>query len=293
MKKKVSRRALIARTLSAMPVFLVHQSRAAFSPRVAAQLAELERRSGGRLGVAALDVSTGDRVAHRGDERFAMCSTFKTLAVGLVLRRTDRGEERLDRRVRFTAGDLVEHSPLTSHAAGDPGMTVEKLCEAVITVSDNTAANLLLASFGGPSALTAYVRGLGDGVTRLDRVELAMNDVAPGDPRDTTSPAAMLENVRRLVLGNELSPSSRDRLRTWLLANQRYHTRLRAGFPAGWIVGNKPGTGPRGATNDVAVAWRNDNTALIVSAYFAGTVRTQADRDAVIAQVARLVSQRA
>ena len=182
------------------PCFLVHQSRAAFSPRVAAQLDELERRSGGRLGVAALDVSTGDRIAHRADERFAMCSTFKTLAVGLVLRRTDRGEERLDRRVRFTAGDLVEHSPVTSQGAGNPGMTVEKLCEAAITVSDNTAANLLLTSFGGPSALTAFVQSLGDGVTRLDQLrarperrgagQSTRHDVAFGDAQERPTPGA-------------------------------------------------------------------------------------------------------
>ena len=165
-----------------------------------------------------------------------MCSTFKFLAVAFVLARVDRGEERLDRRITFTEQDLVTYSPVTKERVGATGMTIAELCDAAITVSDNAAGNLLLASFGGPPALTAYARSLGDEVTRLDRIETDLNEATPGDPRDTTTPTAMAENVRRLVVGDALSAPSRERLKALLIANKTGDARLRAGFPKTWSV---------------------------------------------------------
>ncbi|WP_309646149.1 serine hydrolase, partial [Phenylobacterium sp.] len=143
----------------------------------------LEARSTGRLGVAVIDIATGARLAWRGDERFPMCSTFKALAAAQVLTRVDRGKDQLGRRVVFSASDLVEHSPATKDHVGAPGMTLAALCEGTVTLSDNTAANLLLKDLGGPKGFTAWCRSIGDQVTRLDRWETAMSESAPGDPR--------------------------------------------------------------------------------------------------------------
>jgi beta-lactamase class A len=257
---------------------------------VKARLVELEGRSGGRLGVAALDLGSGQRIGHRGDERFAMCSTFKFLAVAFVLGRVDRGEERLDRRITFSEQDLVAYSPVTKDHAGGRGLTIEELCDAAITVSDNTAGNLLLAGFGGPVALTAYVRSLGDSVTRLDRIETDLNEATPGDPRDTTTPSAMLDNIRRIVLGDQLSARSREQLTAWLVASKTGASRLRAGLPKHWRVGDKTGTGEHGATNDIAVAWPPDRGPLILSAYYAESTAPIEKRSAVLADVARIVT---
>jgi beta-lactamase class A len=254
-------------------------------------LKELETRHGGRLGVAALDLATGRRVTHRGNERFAMCSTFKFLAAALVLSRVDRGEERLDRRIAVRREDLVTYSPVTEQRAGGHGMTVAELCDAALTVSDNTAGNLILASFGGPPALTAFVRSLGDSVTRLDRIETELNEATPGDPRDTTSPNAMTGNLHRIAMGGVLSPPSRERLIAWLIASTTGASRLRAGFPSGWRVGDKTGSGNHGATNDIAVAWPPDREPLLVSAYYAESSASAIDRSAVLADVARIVSR--
>jgi beta-lactamase class A len=270
---------------------------AAFPGRAAGQtldapasaLAQLEARHGGRLGVAALDLETGRRTGYRADERFAMCSTFKALAAALVLARVDRGEERLDRRIVFSADQLVPYSPVTDKRVGPPGVSVGELCEAAITISDNTAANLLLASFGGPEAVTAFARRLGDTSTRLDRIEPDLNEATPGDPRDTTTPAAMLENLRRLVLGDVLSPESRGLLAGWLVANKTGGARLRAGLPPTWRVGDKTGTGNHGATNDVAIAWPPDRSPLLLSVYYAESLATADQRNAVIADVARAI----
>ena len=255
------------------------------------QLAELERRHGGRLGVAILDTATGRRINHRGEERFPMASTFKWLLVAQVLQRVDAGEESLDRRVVFPASDLVSYSPVTEQHAGEPGMTVAELCEAAITWSDNTAANLLLATVGGPEGFTAFARSLGDEWTRLDRIEPDLNEATPGDPRDTTTPAAMLRDLHVVLLGDVLSTKSRDRLTDWLIANRTGDDRLRAGLP-GWRVGDKTGSGMHAATNDLAIAWPADGGApLLVTVYYAEAEgATSAERKAVIAEIGGILA---
>ncbi len=260
------------------------------TPGPAAKLAALERRYGGRLGVAILDARSGRRINHRGEERFPMCSTFKWLAAALVLTRVDRGVERLDRRIVFGRDALVPHSPVTEQHVGKPGMTLAALCHAAITLSDNTAANLLLASFGGPAGLTAFARSLGDTRTRLDRIETALNEAIPGDPRDTTTPAMMLADMRVLLLGDALSAASRRQLIDWLVANKTGDERLRAGFPPDWRVGDKTGTSNNGITNDVAIAWPPGRSPLLVAAYYDSRDATTEQRNAVLADVGRIVA---
>lgn len=172
-----------------------------FAERLRGDIARIETESGGRLGVAVLDTLTDARFGHRADERFPMCSTFKLLAAAAILARVDAKQEQLDRRIEFASADVVVNSRVTKDHVGAPGMSLAELCEAAMTMSDNTAGNLLLASLGGPQGLTAYARSLGDTVTRLDRIEPELNEAAPGDARDTTTPAAMAANVRALVPG--------------------------------------------------------------------------------------------
>jgi len=264
--------------------------RSAGAASLASTLAAIERSSGGRLGVAVIDTRSGTRHGHRADEHFPLCSTFKLLAVSAVLSRVDAGKDRLDRRIRFEARDLVTYSPVTKDHTGAPGVTLEDLCEAAITVSDNTAANLLLTVLGGPAGLTAYARSLGDSVTRLDRMEPELNEAAPGDPRDTTSPAAMASTLNTLVLGDALSSSSRARLTHWLLASKTGDARLRAGVPAGWRVGDKTGSGARGTANDVGVLWPPRGAPILVAVYLTEAKVDGAGRNAAIAAVARAVT---
>lgn len=255
------------------------------------ELKRLENESGGgRLGVTLLDTSTGQRVGQRMDERFPMCSTFKVLASGAVLQGVDAGKENLSRRIYFSETDLVAHSPETQKHVGPHGMTVAELCKAAITLSDNTAGNLLLASIGGPQGLTAFVRGLGDDMTRLDRAETALNEALLGDPRDTTTPNAMASDLRALVLDGMLSAESRAQLAGWLAANTTGGKRLRAGLPAAWRVGDKTGSGERGTANDVAVIWPPDRAPFIVTAYLTGATASADRQNAVIAAVGRAVT---
>jgi len=250
--------------------------------------ARIEAASGGRLGVAVLDTRDGRRAGHRADERFALCSTFKLLAGAAVLARHDAGKEQLDRRIRYDAKDLVTYSPVTEkHVA--TGMTLAELCDAAITLSDNTAGNLLLAALGGPQGLTAFTRTLGDSVTRLDRIEPELNEAVPGDPRDTTTPTAMSANIRALVLGDALSAQSREQLKRWLVGNKTGDTALRAGVPAGWTVGDRTGSGERGTRNDVGVIWPPEREPVIVSVYLTETRVPTEQRNAAIAAVAKAI----
>ena len=260
-------------------------------PAPVAPWPEIERDAGGRLGVAVLDTASGRLAGHRLDERFPMCSTFKWLAAAMVLARVDAGDERLDRRIPYGREVLLPHSPVTEKHAGRGGLTLGELCEATITVSDNAAANLILARFGGPASLTRYVRSLGDPHTRLDRTEPTLNEATPGDPRDTTTPAAMAGALQAALLGNALSPASREQLRAWMEATRTNLKRLRADLPEAWRLGSKTGTGARGSTNDVGIYWPPGRPPIVVAAYLTQCSAPEPDRQWAIARVARWVTR--
>ena len=270
---------------------LSSEAPAAVDPqRFHAAVEKIEARTGGRLGVAFLDTAAGAVLGYREHELFPLCSTFKVLAAGAVLTQIDAGQAQLGQRIRFTINDVVAYSPITKPQAGGQGMTLAELCAAAIDYSDNTAGNMLLRQIGGPAGLTRYARSLGDQVTRLDRIETELNEALPGDPRDTTSPAAMVGDLNRLVLGSALSDASRTLLTLWLRGNTTGGARLRAGLPAGWVVGDKTGSGDRGSTNDVAVIWPTNRKPALVAVYLTGATATVEDRNAALAAVGRLAA---
>jgi beta-lactamase class A len=253
------------------------------------EVMRLERDSGGRLGVALLDTGSGARFQHRGDERFPMCSTFKLLLASAVLARVARGETSLAQRIAVRKEDLVPWAPFAETRVGKDA-SVEELCAAAMTRSDNVAANLLLPLIGGPPGIGSYARTLGDASTRLDRIEPALNSAIPGDPRDTTTPLAMLSNLRALLLGDALPEDARARLTAWLRANQTGGARLRAGLPRDWDAGDKTGSGEHGTTNDIAILWPPGRKPLLVAAYLTGSKLDSEKRDAVHAGLARALS---
>lgn len=252
-------------------------------------LTQLESMIGGRLGVAAIDTANGKFVGHWPDLRFAMCSTFKWLLVAQVLSQVDAGALTLDEELVFTDADLLSYAPVAKANVGKGRMSLAGLCAAVAEVSDNTAANLLLARFGGPQGFTAFCRGIGDTVTRLDRNEPRLNTNFDGDVRDTTSPRAMAETMRKVLVGDVLSPASRDRLIDWMANAKTGLDRLRAGLPKDWKVGDKTGSGERGAINNVAIAWPPGRPPIIIAAYLSGSRATLETLNATHAEIARTV----
>jgi beta-lactamase class A len=219
-----------------------------------------------------------------------MCSTFKLALAAAVLARVDAGSVKLDQPVSYTRADLLAHSAVTEAHVNEGALPLETMLQAMIEDSDNTAANQLLGGIGGPGAYTDFLRGLGDGRTRLDRIELALNSNMRGDPRDTTTPSAMLADMNKLLFGTVLSGESRERLLSWMRQCRNGRDRLRAGLPAGWQAADKPGTGERGALNDLAVFWAPDGASILVACYMDGSSRPVSELSDAHAGIGSLVA---
>jgi beta-lactamase class A len=260
----------------------------AADPQFENRIAQIETETGSRIGVTAIDFGTGRRIEHRPNERFLMCSTFKLLAAAAVLQRVDRKEENLDRFVRYNQADILEYAPVTKQHVAEGGMKLGALCEAAIEQSDNTAGNLLLQAIGGQAGLTKFARSLGDETTRLDRVEPELNVGTEGDERDTTSPAAMCNDLVRLTT-DFLSAGSRYLLEDWLLKNETGARLIRAGVPKDWSVGDKTGRNGKGATNDVAVLYPANNARIFMAIYTVAPSGSEEKRSEIVANVAREV----
>ncbi len=292
------RRALL-RAMAAATAFPLTGLSAGSNPTISDlddALARLEQTAGGRLGVCVLDAHDGKSAGLRADERFGLCSTFKLLLAAVILREADAGRLALAEVLPYARKDLVPNSPVTEAKLEAGGMPIEALAHATQTTSDNLAANLLMKRLGGPAALTAKLRDMGDQTTRLDRWEPEMNRVPPGEVRDTSTPRAIASSVARIFGDELLAPASRQLLREWTIATTTGTRRLRAGFPPDWIAGNKTGTGyapgMANKTNDIAIVWREDRAPLVVAAYYESPGsfdRIRAEDEAVLAQVGKLV----
>lgn len=232
------------------------------TPRDNSRLRALERKYDARLGVHALDTGTGATISYRADDRFAFCSTFKTIAAAAVLYRNTLSH--LDKVVHFTNADVDSISPITKNHVGT-GMTIRQLCDAAIRYSDGTAGNLLMRDIGGPAQLTAYLRGIGDAVSRMDQFEPELNRNRPGDPRNTTTPRAIAGAYQKLVLGNALPAEKRVLLKDWLERSTTSAKQIRAGLPQGWKVADKTGHGDYGRANDIAVVWPPKTAPLVLA----------------------------
>ena len=228
----------------------------------------IESDIGGRIGVCALDMSTGARIVHRAAEKFAMCSTFKWMLVAAIMARADRGLIELDD-------------------------SISDMCEKTIVDSDNASASTLLHRTGGPSGLTQFLRSIGDETTRIDRDEPDVNENAPGDPRDTTTPEAMVASMKTILFGDGLAEKWQKKILDMMERCKTGRKRLRAGFPKDWIICDKTGTGEHGAINDVAVAMRKYHmkNPILVACF---TTEVKADLDTVElahTRVAKIVTE--
>lgn len=290
MNRFSSRRAIVLGTvayplLSACAAWDGKSSAAAVARQ---RLSAIESSLDGRLGLFAWDTEDGRRLAYRANERFPMCSTFKLLLVSAILHLSAQQAELMQQVLSYRQSDLVEYSPLTEKHVGE-GMSVAQLCAAALQYSDNTAANLLIAHLGGPAAVTAYARSIGDQQFRLDRWETDLNTAIPGDPRDTSTPEAMSSSLQQLTLGDVLAPAKREQLCLWLRGNTTGAARIKAGIPASWIIGDKTGGGRYGTANDIAVLWPPQRSPVIAAIYTTRREETATPRNELIAAAARVV----
>lgn len=290
MRSRLSRRAF-ATGLAGAALMRALPAEAQPSTQAESALAALESQQGGRLGVIAVDTASWRRIGYRSQERFAMCSTHKVLTVAAILSRVDRSGLTLDQPIRYGQADLLDYAPVTRKNLGAGFMTIGALCAAAIEWSDNTAANLLLGLIGGPAGWTGYARSIGDTMSRLDRIEPALNSAIPGDPRDTTTPAAMVQDLNQVLLGTVLSTGSRNHLESWMLEGQITNALLRAGVPSGWRVADKSGSGSNGTRNDIGIILRPKAAPILACVYYTGSKTSLSSQNQVIAETGRIIAQ--
>ena len=250
-------------------------------------LSALETANGGRLGFAARDTGSGRTLTWRADERFVYCSTFKMYLAAATFLRVQGGQERLDRAIPVTRADMVNHAPVTEPAIGK-SLSVEALMKAVVEVSDNPAANLLLKAMGGLQPMQDFYRGIGDATTRVDRFEPEMNRL-DGD-KDTIQPLRSLANLQHLFVSPDtpLNAGSKAELLQWMVDTPTGPARIKAGVPAGWRVAHKTGTGGYGPTNDIGVLYPPTGAPIVLAAYYHAARYDPPTNEAVIAQATRL-----
>ena len=280
-----TRRAL----LHAVPALTIVPASAQDAPP---SLVAYERATGGRIGLYAENLASGAKIVWRADERFVICSTFKASLAAFALARVDRGLDQLDHMVPYGPTDLLDYAPVAKRNLDKGAMSVVAMCEAAVELSDNTCANLLLARAGGPAALTTFWRETGDKITRLDHDEPQLNRSKPGELIDTTTPAAMAATLRRFVLGDVLSSASRTRLTAWMVACKTGGNRLRAGLPGTWQVADKTGNNGADACSDIAMAWPNPETPVVICAYTQGGIPTAPQIEAVFKDIGRTLAER-
>lgn len=255
------------------------------------QLNTLEKYSQGRLGVALINTEDNSQITYRGEERFAMASTSKVMAVAAVLKASEKQAGLLDKNITIKKSDLVAYSPITEKHL-TTGMTLAELSAATLQYSDNTAMNKILDYLGGPAKVTQFARSINDVTYRLDRKEPELNTAIHGDPRDTTSPIAMAKSLQALTLGDALGQSQRQQLVTWLKGNTTGDNSIKAGLPKHWVVGDKTGSGDYGTTNDIAVIWPENHAPLILVVYFTQQEQDAKYRKDIVAQAAEIVTRK-
>lgn len=287
--ERCSRRAFLAASSSLL--LIGHALPAAAMNGFAQQIQAVRDRIGGRLGLHVLDTQNGRRWGFDNDSRYAMASTFKLLLAAAILQRADLGTIALDQQTKIRAGDMLSHAPVTSKRLEQGTMTVRELCAAVVEVSDNPAANLLLKMIDGPAGFTRFVRSLGDRETRLDRYELDLNSNLPGDPRDTTTPRSMVHSMEQVLTKDVLSPASRELLLGWMSNASTGLTLLRAGLPTPWKVGDKSGRGANGAVNNLAIAWPPERKPVLIALYLSESSRTVDELSRAHAEIADIIAR--
>lgn len=264
----------------ALPVTLLHAN-------IQKDLRKLELSAGGRIGVFAINTGNNTRLQYRAKEHFPFQSTFKVIGVSAILKESMTNHHLLQQKITYTKQDLVDWSPITEKHLAD-GMTVSELCAATMMFSDNTAINLLMKKLGGPKAVTTFAHSIGDNAFKLDSWEPKLNS-NPTDLRDTSTPEAMGKSLQQLALGNALATVQRGQLLGWLKANTTGNSRIRAGVPKDWIVGDKTGTGDYGITNDVGIIWPAHCPPIITAIYYVQDKKNVTPRDDVIASATQIL----
>ncbi|SFC97590.1 class A beta-lactamase [Pseudoalteromonas denitrificans] len=250
------------------------------------KIEEQERQLGARIGVSIYDVTDNKLWHYNGNTRFPLMSTFKVLACAKLLFDVEKGLQSFDTSTVITKNSLIEWSPVTKNMIGEK-ISLKQACSATMSMSDNTAANIVLNGIKGPKVLTRFMRSIGDDVTRLDRIEPDLNEALDGDKRDTTTPNAMVKSLHTLLFGDALSQASKTQLKQWMIDNKVTGKLLRKVLPQNWSIADRSGSGGYGSRGITAVVWSDKRTPLIISIYLTQTEASFSQRNKAIANIGK------
>ena len=230
------------------------------------QLSYLIANNPGNVGIAALDLRTGEMVSLHGDEPFPMASTVKVAVAANYLAQVEYGRRSLD--------DTIS------------GRSARSLMEAMMIHSDNHATDMLIRDLGGPDTLQKWLDQHHITGLRIDRtiagLLAARRDLH--DVRDSSTPRAMVDLLQRIDSGKLLKPSSRAYLLGLMARCATGKNRIRGMLPAGTLVQHKTGT-LNNYTSDVGYITLNDGRRLAIAMF----VRSGSDRPGTIARAARAI----
>ncbi len=253
------------------------------------KLALLETSSGGKIGLVAINTDNNQMIRYRADERFPMGCTSKMVGVAAILKKSMSNNKFLQERIYYQKSDLTSNSPITEKHLTD-GMTIEELCAASISYSDNAAMNFLAKKLGGPEGINSFARSIGDAEFKLDHdwPKEGYGNLQNGE--DSTTAAAMANSLQKIVLGEVLTNPQREKLQNWMKANVTGNNRIRAGVPKGWSVADKTGTGfAYGTTNDIAIIWPPKKAPVVITVFYSSTKKENPKREDVLASATRIV----
>ncbi|MCW5590450.1 MAG: serine hydrolase [Legionellales bacterium] len=167
----------------------------------------LEKSFDGKIGVYAIDTNNNRIISYHADEYFPVQSTSKLMAVATLLKQSEKLKNLLDQKVTYTQKDLMIYSPVTTLHVND-GLSFQALSEAVMTYSDNAAANLITKKLGRPKVVTDFAHAIGNPSFNMEHYEGELNS-NPNNHEDSSTPKDMAVSLQKITLGDALMPSKR------------------------------------------------------------------------------------
>jgi beta-lactamase class A len=254
--------------LLSLLAFVAQPAAAASSPSLVSleqQLGYLVAGKSSDVGIAALDLNTGDMVSIKGDQSFPMASTVKVAVAALYLAQVDHGRRSLD--------DTIKGTPVRS------------LMARMMIHSDNRATDILLNDLGGPRALHRWLRDSGMSGLRVDRTiaQLLSDKRDLWDARDSSTPKAMVELLQRIYKAELIKPASRNYLLRLMAQCETGKNRMKALLP-GIPIEHKTGT-LNGLSDDVGFITMPDGHRIAVAIF----TRGGSNRPRTIAEAARTI----
>lgn len=322
--------ALMVSVMSGASVTAVHAAKPAPAAkidaraRLQAEFARLAKQTDGTVGVAVHKVGGAETVALNQGQTFPMASTFKIAVAATIFSRIEKGERALDTMVTVDPAIIVASAGIAEQLP-HPGisLSIHNLLELMLTRSDNTATDVLVAEAGGPAAVTAWLRTVGVSGQQVDAdtahlIYRALN-ITPGpgtfeknieaafaadpakrdmdekrqpnapfnaDPRDASTPEAMIDLLLKIQSGAALRPDSTKTLLDIMERCQTGEKRLKGLLPTATVVAHKTGT-LMSIANDVGLVTLPDGSKFAIAVFVKGDTKGIDVQERVIADVAR------